>query len=91
MGLFEKLIKDGWWKEKGQLSSLDPLKDITSKNWDELLKDRTTVVTNDKGEAFRISIPIEKPFDQIRKEDFEISKEPIAARDGQKIRRDVSK
>ena len=73
MSIFERKIKDGWWKDRFPAETTIPLDQI---NWDELIKQRSTIVHDESGVPFKISIP-NKPAEEIRESDLKIEQLPI--------------
>lgn len=78
MGLFGRLIKDGWW-EKGERSHLPiDIAKIPQEKINELYRDRKTVIDHG-GTAYIVSIPADKQIPDLKPGDFQIVELPNVA------------
>jgi hypothetical protein len=79
MTVLDKLIKEGWWKDKGEAAELDI--DITTDELERLKRGEEIIKQDQEGAFIRITIPTGKS----NPEDIQIERLPIAAEGGKQI------
>lgn len=79
MGLLEKLIREGWWDRSKRPEIRIDIANIPEEKIDELLEKKSTIVTDEAGNSYSITIPAGVDVEDLTDDDFEVIELPGVA------------